>query len=182
MKKYVKTKTRPVAKGFPRLLLTGILLAVAFLTTGVLVGLSRQKVSAKDPRSSEKSSPVTSNDKRYITRYVGSQMVQIDSQTGQVKPLTPEEARKLADGLKALANQSTEGLKQVKHSDGSVSIDLQDRFQNVMLARKEPEGTVSQSCVDNPQAGAAFFHIDPKLVGAQAKAGTVSTSKPQPNK
>ena len=59
-------------------------------------------------------------------------------------------------------------------------MDLQGRFQNVALARKEAEGTVTQSCVDNPQAGAAFFRIDPKLVGVQAKAGTVSTSEPQP--
>ena len=125
---------------------------------------------------------MTNKDKTYITRYVGNQRVQIDPQTGQVRPLTPEEARKLAEGLKELANQSTEGLQQVHHPDGSVSIDLQDRFQNVALAKKEADGTVSQSCVDNPQSGAAFFEIDPKLVGAPTKAVSGTSSKAQPNK
>ena len=125
---------------------------------------------------------MTSDEKTYVTRYVGGQRVQIDPQTGQVKPLTPEEAKRLADGIKELANQSTDGLQQVKHPDGSVSIDLQDRFQNVALAKKDAEGGISQTCVDNPQAGAAFFQIDPQLVGSEKKTTSRSTSKSPANK
>lgn len=176
MKKYPKRKSRSFRKGFPRLLLTGVLFATAILAIGVVVGISRQRVTAKNPTSVPDKAPVTNNDKAYITRYVGGQSVQIDPQTGQVRPLTPEEAKKLAQSLKELANQSTEGLQQVQHADGSVSMDLQGRFQNVAIAKRNEDGNVSQACVDNPQAGAAFFGIDPKLVGGTTKAGSAPPS------
>jgi hypothetical protein len=54
-----------------------------------------------------------------------------------------------------------------------VEMDLQGRFQNVLLAKKESDGTISQSCVDNVDAAAAFFEIDPVLVG-----GTTSRQQP----
>ncbi len=95
---------------------------------------------------------------------VGGQDVQVNSQTGEIQPLTREEAEKLAAGLKPMLNRSTEGLVQVQHPDGSVSVDLKGRFQDVTVARVNKDGTVSQSCVDNPQAAGAFFGIDPKLI------------------
>lgn len=82
----------------------------------------------------------------------------------QIRPLTQEEAQQMAEGLKLLINQSTEGLKEVRHADGTVSIDLQGHFQNVALAKKADNGTVTQSCVDNPEAAAAFLGIDRELI------------------
>ena len=102
--------------------------------------------------------------RNFVTRRVGNQDFQIDTQSGEVKPLTPEEARKLADGLAPLLDDSADGLVQVKHADGSVSMDLQGRFQNVTVARVTADGTIEQSCVDNPRAAAKFFRIDPKLI------------------
>jgi hypothetical protein len=84
--------------------------------------------------------------------------------TGQTKELPPDEAQKLAGGLKELINQSTEGLVEVHHADGSVSVNLEDRFQNVTVARVNKDGSIAQSCVDNPKAAGAFFGIDPKLI------------------
>lgn len=95
---------------------------------------------------------------------VAGQDVQVDSETGQIKPLTPEQAKKLAEGLKGMLNKSSEGLAEEQHADGSVSMDLQGRFQNVTVARVNKDGTVTQSCVDSPRAAAAFFGIDPKLL------------------
>ena len=63
-----------------------------------------------------------------------------------------------------MLDDSADGLRQVKHADGSVSIDLEGRFQNVTVARVNAEGTVDQSCVDNPRAAAKFFRIDRKLI------------------
>jgi len=56
------------------------------------------------------------------------------------------------------------GPVEVHHADGSVSVNLEDRFQNVTVARVNKDGSVSQACVDNPQAAGAFFGIDPKLI------------------
>lgn len=85
-------------------------------------------------------------------------------QSSQIRPLTQEEAEKLAAGIKQLVNKSTDGLVSVKHPDGTVSMNLQGRFQNVVLAKKNEDGAISQACVDTPEAAARFFEIDPKLV------------------
>jgi hypothetical protein len=80
--------------------------------------------------------------------------------------LTPEEANKMAQGIKPMVNRSSDGLVQVQRSNG-VSMDLQGRFQNVVLAKKDASGNVSQSCVDNPESAAAFLQIDPSLLGVK---------------
>jgi hypothetical protein len=90
--------------------------------------------------------------------------------------LTPEEARKLTEGIKPLVNQSTEGLVEVKHPDGSVSMDLQGRFQNVSVARKEADGSVTQSCVNNIAAATAFFGAKQQAIDA-AKASQAPKNK-----
>jgi hypothetical protein len=114
--------------------------------------------------------------KRYVTVKVAGREVQVDPQTGQIKPLTPEEAKQLADGLKVMLNRSTEGLIPVQHADGSVSMDLQGRFQNVAVARTNTDGSVTQSCVDNPEAAASFFGIDPQLLGVEQQNAPVGQS------
>jgi hypothetical protein len=95
----------------------------------------------------------------------------------QIRPLTQEEAQQMAEGLKNLVNQSTEGLKEVRHADGSISVDLQDRFQNVALARKADDGTVTQSCVDNPASAAAFLGIDREAIDG-LKTNPAKTRQP----
>jgi HAMP domain-containing protein len=83
--------------------------------------------------------------------------------------LSPDEAQRVAHGLKTLVSQSTDGLVQVRRPDGAVSMDLQGRFQNVLLAKKESDGTVTQGCVDNPNSAAAFFELDPQTVGGSPR-------------
>lgn len=100
----------------------------------------------------------------WVTRRVAGQDIQVDTQTGQIKPLTPQEAQQLANGLAPMLDNSTDGLVQVHHADGSVSMDLQGRFQNVTVVKVNTDGTVEQGCVDNPRAAAKFFGIDPKLI------------------
>ncbi len=117
--------------------------------------------------------------RNYVTSNEAGQTVVLDRQTGQTRPLTPEEARTLAEGIKQLVNQSTDGLVQVHRADGSVSMDLQGHFQNVLLAKKESDGTVSQSCVNDLESAADFFEIDPALLGV---AAPVSKSAPSSTK
>lgn len=100
----------------------------------------------------------------FVSVKVAGQEVQVNSQTGQMKELTPDQARKLAAGLHQMVNKSTDGLVQAQHADGSVSMELEGRFQNVAVARVNKDGEVTQSCVDSPQTAGAFFGIDPKLI------------------
>lgn len=139
--------------------------AVFVVATAVTV-ISRQKgrtfTSQPSIREAEKTAAAPA--RTYVTRRVGNQDIQIDTQSGEVRPLTTEEAQKLANGLAPMLDDSADGLVQVKHADGSVSMNLQGRFQNVTVARVTADGTIEQSCVDNPRAAARFFRIDPKLI------------------
>jgi hypothetical protein len=151
-----------------RLVLT-IVVATVLLAVGAITVISRQKAKATEVSNPQERRPPVTNaaNKNYVTVKVAGRNVQVDSQTGQIKELTPEEKQKLAAGLKQVINQSTDGLVQVQHSDGSVSMDLEGRFQDVMVARKNDDGTLSTSCVNNPQAAGAFFGIDPQLIERQ---------------
>ena len=94
-------------------------------------------------------------DKNFVTVDVGGKKLRVNAATLQQGPLTQDQAQQIADALQN--NKSTEGLVQVQHADGTIEMDLQGRFQNVMLAKKNDDGTVSQACVDTPEAAKAFL-------------------------
>lgn len=62
----------------------------------------------------------------------------------------------LATTVKRLTNRSSDGLVQ-KNVNGEFMIDLQDRFQNVMLARTEADGDTTSACVTSLDEANAFF-------------------------
>jgi len=160
MKKQKRTKPQP-KKSRRRLLMiciAGVLVAVAATTL-----ISRQLASRREDKAvAEAVRP------KYRTARVAGQDIQVDAQTGQIKPLSPQEAQRLAEGLKQMLNRSTDGLVEVQHADGSVSMDLEGRFQTVAVARVNEDGTLTESCIDSPEAAASFFRIDPKLLGVEA--------------
>jgi hypothetical protein len=152
-----------------------ILLALASAAAGAApapaadstaTGAASAASSASMQSATGTSEPASDRPRKYVTANTAGLVVVLDRQTGDMRALTAEEAQYLAQGMKELLNQSTDGLVQVQRADGSVSMDLQGRFQNVMLARKEDDGTISQACVDNVADAAAFFEIDPELINA----------------
>lgn len=153
----------------------GVFATLALLTAGVVTAIAKHESRPGDARSRENTRAVTNETaKDYPNVEMTRTKLQSVAETLQQRPLTQEEAQRLAEEIKKLANQSTEGLESVRHADGSVSIDLKDRFQNVTLAKKNADGTVEQACVDNPRAGAVFFEIDPRLVGSTNSGKPVS--------
>jgi len=159
MKRFLETGAR---RRYVLMATAAVVLLIAAITV-----ISRQHAS---PRPGEvqaaamQSTAKATRARTFVTRRVGGQDVQIDTQTGEIKPLTPQEAQQLANGLAPMLDNSTDGLVQVHHADGSVSMDLQGRFQNVAVIKVNTDGTIEQSCVDNPRAAAKFFGIDPKLI------------------
>ena len=111
-----------------------------------------------------------SGNQNVVTSNAAGLVIALDRDTGQTRSLTAAEAQKLAEGLKNLVNQSTEGLVQVRRANGMVSMDLQGRFQNALLAREEADGSIVQGCVDNLDNAAAFFNIDATLIGGAKRA------------
>ena len=177
MRKAIR-KRITVAKRFGRLHVFAIVVTLVLGISAVTV-LSRQTGRAKEAKNPQTASIVPAKpNKNYVTMKLGGQDVKVDGQTGEIQPLTKEEAAKLAAGLKPMLNKSTDGLVEVQHPDGSVSMDLQGRFQNVAVVRVNKDGTVSQSCVDNPKAAGAFFGIDPKQI---ENAPSRTTTKPKFN-
>jgi len=141
--------------------------AVAVVAIAAVTVIPRQHASARlieNQTAAIQSTAKATATTNYVTRRVAGQDIQIDMQTGQVRPLSPQEAQQLANGLAPMLDNSTDGLVQVHHADGSVSMDLQGRFQNVAVAKVNTDGTIEQGCVDNPRAAAKFFGIDPKLI------------------
>ena len=101
-----------------------------------------------------------------MTIDVGGRKLQVNAQTLQQGPLSQEQAQQLAAALKE--NKSTDGLVQVQKADGTVAMGLQGRFQNVVLAKKNDDGSLSQACVNNSQAATNFLQSnDSALPGGQ---------------
>jgi hypothetical protein len=167
MKKPKKTGQSRAAARRERLFRVGVLVAV-LLVIGAMTAIARYE--SRGDNSKRENSVAGQPGRNYITVEVGGKKLQVNAQALQQGPLTQEQAQQIADALKD--NKSTDGLVQVQNSNGSVSVDLQGRFQNVALARKNDDGSISQACVDNAEAAAAFL---------QGKDST-SQSGPEPGR
>ena len=151
MKKPKKTNERRAAARRARLFRVGVIAAVLF-SIGAVTVIARYESRGHDLQRENSASQAGKN---LVTVEVGGKKLQVNAQALQQGPLTQEQAQQIADALKD--NKSTDGLVQVQNSNGSVSVDLQGRFQNVMLARRNDDGSISQACVDNAEAAAAFL-------------------------
>lgn len=90
-----------------------------------------------------------------------------DQLTGKDRELSQDESQRLADGLRQILKDSHDGLVEVARQDGSVSIDLKGHFHNAMVVREEADGTLTHSCINDLRSAAAFFDIDPQLLGVK---------------
>jgi hypothetical protein len=152
MKKHKNSQRQPSARKHKRLFQVAVLSAV-------VVALAAVTVIAKyaSPRKEVAASPNTSaSDDGFVTVNVGGKKIRVNARTMQQGPLTQEQSQQIADAL--TNNKSSAGLVEVKHADGTIEMDLQGRFQNVVLAKRDDDGRVSTACVDNPEAARAFLN------------------------
>ena len=144
-------KSKRAAK--PRHVFRAGAFACVLLVAGVATYASR---NAEQPKAEHAAAAANAQPAgNFVTVEVGGKKVRVDAQALQQGPLTQAEAQQLADQLEG--NKATDGLVQEKHADGTVAVDLQGRFQNVTLARKNDDGSVSAACVDTPEAASAFL-------------------------
>jgi hypothetical protein len=78
----------------------------------------------------------------------------IDSSTAQERTIKD---RELATTIRGLTSRSTAGLTERPAAGGGFTIDLEDRFQNVMLSRVEADGEPSAACVTSIEEANEFF-------------------------
>src|SRR6185295_6341096 len=80
----------------------------------------------------------------FVTVNVGGKKIRVNARTMQQGPLIQEQSQQIADAL--TNNKLTAGIVEVKHADGTIEMDLQGRFQNVMLAKRNDDGSLSTAC------------------------------------
>lgn len=68
---------------------------------------------------------------------------------GHTSNPTPEQRAAMQAALAAALDRSQEGLFDVVLPDGTVMRDLQGRFQNAVVVRRGPDGTLTYDCVTN---------------------------------
>jgi hypothetical protein len=155
MKKTIKTSKGRDVKKQTWLFRSGVFV-MALLAAGMITGIARYGSHTNDSKAVEKQTPAASSPQtNFVTREIGGRKLQVNAKTLQQGPLTQDQAQQIAAALKD--NQSSDGLVQVQNPDGSVSVDLEGRFQNVILAKKNNDGSVEQACVDNAEAAKAFL-------------------------
>lgn len=84
---------------------------------------------------------------------------QADDQTRIDGRNQTEKDREMAKEIARVTNRSSEGLVSKETSDG-IEVDLDGRFQNVMLARLEGEGEFAAACVTSLGEANSFFGKD----------------------
>jgi hypothetical protein len=83
--------------------------------------------------------------------------VQLDPETGEIVPVTGLDKAELDRQMSQMLNRSSAGLREVRHADGSVSVDLEGRFQSLSVATTDSTGAVRTRCVTNGQESREFF-------------------------
>lgn len=76
----------------------------------------------------------------------------LNPETGQVEIGTRTTSEELDPDSQNALRRDTEGLTQVRHADGSVSMDLQGRFQSVAMAQVGRDGRVVVCTDDSDKA------------------------------
>ena len=86
--------------------------------------------------------------------------VQMDPETGEFVPVTGLDKAELDRQMKQQLNRSTDGLQEVHHPDGRVSVDLEGRFQSLSVATTDSAGNVRTGCVSTTSELDQFMNAD----------------------
>jgi|GEM_PF-1672465 len=170
-----KSKKRPEARNAAkrtRAFRAGLLACALLLAGGVATAAAKYASQAARPAPPAvvADAPAARAD-NYVTVEVGGKKIRVNAQTLQQGPLSQEQSQQIADALEG--NKSTDGLVEVRQADGTVSVNLQGRFQNVIMAKRNEDGSVSNACVDTPEAAESFLKGD-----ATAAAPTAGGAAP----
>jgi hypothetical protein len=104
--------------------------------------------------------PVSAQDnQRRSKRYVATRPITVDAQSGTLRLPTPQETQELVDSLVEMTNRSTDGLQVTTLANGTKSVDIDGRFQSVMLARPSEDGSWEMKCVATFEEATEFLGI-----------------------
>lgn len=149
---------------------------VAFAAQGAIGAPSDKKAkgarqgagqqAAGEQGAGKQQTPAPAPDQKPVTRMVGGVQVKVDPTTGRLQQPTAEEAQKLAAALRHMLSRETENLVPVQREDGSIYIDLQETFQEAVMASVTPKGKVTLRCVNDAAQAARILAGEPINDGA----------------
>jgi hypothetical protein len=122
----------------------GVVVALVLLCAAVAA-------SVAVPRNSSQASP---------KKYKATKEIVLDKTTGKVRKPTQEETDAMVSRISVLTNRSSEGLSVNQSSSGMKSVDLQGRFNSVMLGRANADGTTEIRCVFSIEEAADFLGLE----------------------
>ena len=93
----------------------------------------------------------------------------IDPETGTLVQGHVPSSKAVSPELHNMLSRSTEGLVEVHHADGRVSVNLQGRFQNAAMARIDSNGKLHTTCVENSEAAHACQGDHPAPQAAEVR-------------
>jgi hypothetical protein len=99
------------------------------------------------------------DNQRRSKKYVATRPIKVDQQTGTLRLPTPQETQELVDSLVEMTNRSTDGLQITTLANGTKSVDVDGRFQSVMLARPSEDGTWEMKCVATFEEATEFLGL-----------------------
>lgn len=94
----------------------------------------------------------------------GAQGLQVHvDKAGKVRQPTPAEIKAIADAFRAkVARSAQAGVQVIEHADGSLSAALGPETLNVWVATVNPDGSISQACVEGAAAAPAAPALEEK--------------------
>jgi hypothetical protein len=104
-------------------------------------------------------SPAASAQQGRNKKYIATRAITVDQQTGALRLPTAQETQELVDRLIALTNRSTDGLQTQALQGGGRFVDLDSRFESVMLVRPNADGTSEVRCVTSFEEAAEFLGL-----------------------
>jgi hypothetical protein len=96
-------------------------------------------------------------------------IIAVDPETGQFSMPSAEQLEALGVSRDPALDDSDEGLIQVHHPNGMVSVDLQGRFQEYSVLRIAPDGTRVMACVPTRAQAAHVLTIPPSTPALEVK-------------
>jgi hypothetical protein len=169
-----KGKEKNARKAPPRMWLVTTILGTAVILAIVAGAIASSKTTRTKQANVQVQSPNgTAGDDNDTTVQFANQKITIDSQTGKLRKPTVDEARALVETITGLTNRSTKGLQIEEAANGMKKVDLQGRFQTVVLAKPNPDGTNEIRCVSTAKEAAEFLGIDPTKIPAKKPSSKI---------
>ena len=132
--------------------LAGALVALGLAPPGLMAG---EKAAAEKPASAAAQKPAAAKEADSLVT-IGGLRVAVDPKTGELRSLTPAEARKLQDQMRKLFPERVVDAPTVR-PDGSLSAVVAPNTLRFSVVRVGADGRLDTECAEGPKEALGFL-------------------------